>query len=161
MSIGRAIYLLLVNVSFFAVGTTLWCILTLFRRRLEHWKSYLLAKLGMLATVGTILALVVPNPVPIPPSLEAFVYISGVLLFGIGMIGVSRDVNERAATRFVEERKEEGRFVSLEKRMVAEEVRNTGIEDFADETRKRLGSAEQHAEEHGEARPEEHEKPNR
>lgn len=107
MEVGRLIYLALVNISLFTAGVTLFTMGVLAVRKPRRWGFYLAAKAGMLAVVGTILALVMPHPVPIPPSPEAATYILGVLLFGIGLTGVSKDIIERTARMDVPDAKED------------------------------------------------------
>lgn len=138
---------LVVQVGLFAVTVSIVSSLILGTRRPPRWPFYLIAKVGMGIVVGIITLLVVPQP-EVEAAPRAWAYLLGILLYAIGVIGVSRDILIRTAKGRVTATTV--RFDALEERVGKEELRNTGIEEFAEETRRRAAR-------HGEARKDEHE----
>lgn len=97
MNWGRITYAVLAYGSLFTLGALLYTMGVLVVRRPPAWGSYLLAKIGMLLIVGTIEVIILPNPVPIPPSPRVGSYVLGVGLFGLGLLGVAKDILRRTA----------------------------------------------------------------
>lgn len=147
---GRFLYLLLVQASLFSIGVSSVTIGVLLVRRPPRWYGYALAKAGMAAVIGIILLLVLPQyELDLSNGVtRVWIYIGGVVAYGVGVFIVCRDILIRTSADRIT--KQSLRFEAVENRLTAEEKRNTGIEQFAEETRTR-------AAQHGQAREDEHE----
>jgi hypothetical protein len=97
MSIGRVLYIALVAGSLFTCGVTLVTIWVLVRTRLSYWGAYVATKTGMLLVTGTILVVVLPEPIDVPPEPPSFAYIIGLYSFAVGLVFVCRDLLRRSA----------------------------------------------------------------
>lgn len=100
---GKFLFSLFTTGSLFACGAALYVMARLAWRRPRRWGSYFATKLAVLMIVGVLLAVVMPNETEIPPSPEALVYITALFVFAGGVLGVSKDLMERAAKRRVSE----------------------------------------------------------
>lgn len=94
------LFLVLVQLSLFVLGVSVVTIFVAFFRRPSRWYGYIFAKLGIIGIVGVILYLVLPTR-QVEASGRVYFYLSSVLLCGVGVLIVCRDILERTARKQV------------------------------------------------------------
>lgn len=97
---AKFLYVLLVQLLLFAVGTATVATIALMWRRPKRWLWYAMVKVGVVVMNGILLWAVIPSPSrEIPYSAQAVGYMAGLLLSGVGLIGVSSDIIRKTGSR--------------------------------------------------------------
>lgn len=137
---------ILIQLSLFALGTSLGAIALLVWRRPKRWYWYAMTKVGIFLTIGAVFVTILLPAGRIEPTREAITYAVGLGFVGVGLIGVCRDIAKKLGAtphRGVSlMHREHDRLALLEGRLSTEELRNDRLEERADE--------------HGTSRPDEH-----
>jgi hypothetical protein len=89
------LYFALVQLSLFALGTTVVAAVVLVVKRPPRWWAYVLVKVGVFLVLGIIFLLVLPDRV-VEPGVFTYLYLMAVAAIGVGLIFESKDIIQRA-----------------------------------------------------------------
>lgn len=95
MTLGRTIFILILQLSFFAMGAALFATAVLLWFRPRRWWGYTMSKLGIFGIVMAVLFGAVLPAGQIPLTTLAVIYILGLLLSTVGVTVVSIDIIRR------------------------------------------------------------------